>query len=598
MPLRDEILTPIPGANPGGVELRYDPLYDKIKEARREEEDIPQGDWQTVRKTADWPQVIKLTKDALVNKSKDLQLAVWLAEATLHREGFSGFRAALDMLVGLLEQHWDHLYPEIEDGDAEMRVAPLDWLGLKLEIPVKRVPLDRAGHDLLQIQESRGVPSEADASADSSKAEIRQALVAEGKKTPEEIEKGFQGTPKAWFKSLITDIEGTLEALQNLDEISRERFGDVAPNYGELRKYVEEVQRTARQLLKRKLELDPDPVGAPVAAEPEAEPVAVPAGIVLPGSVGAQLSAAPSSREDAASRIAASARFLRQSDPTNPAAYLLLRGFRWGELRAGGANPDPRLLEAPTTQTRTQLKSLLLDAKWESLLELCECVMASPQGRGWLDLQRYAVTACDELGSEYQIVAAALRGALRSLLEDLPGLVDMTLMDDTPTANRETRAWLQTIVAERAMPDDDGAASAPEIPRGRDARASALAEVRAGRTDRAIALLMREAASEKSKRGKFLLQTELASVMVSAGHHPVAQPILEEMIASVESHKLEEWESGDIVARPLALLYRCLEKADADYGARNALYLRICRLDPLQAIGFSQGSGGTTDDQA
>ncbi len=109
MPLRDELLTPIPGTNPGGAELRYDPLYDKIKEARREDEDIPQGDWQVTRKTADWPQVIKLTKDALTTKSKDLQLAVWLSEALLRREGFAGFRGAIDMLVGLLEQHWDHL---------------------------------------------------------------------------------------------------------------------------------------------------------------------------------------------------------------------------------------------------------------------------------------------------------------------------------------------------------------------------------------------------------------------------------------------------------------------------------------------------------
>lgn len=597
MPLRDEVLTPIPGANPGGAELRYDPLYDKIKEARREDEDIPQGEWQTTRKTADWPQVIKLTKDALATKSKDLQLAVWLAEATLRREGFAGFRGALDMLVGLLEQHWDHLYPEVEDGDAEMRAAPLEWLGLKLELAVKRVPLDRAGHDLIQIQESRGVPTEADASADSTRAETRQALVAEGKKTPEEIEKGFQSTPKAWFKTLVADIDGTLEALQNLDELSQERFGNVSPNYGELRKYIEEVQRTARQLLKRKLELEPDPVESSAAgtAAAEPEPVAVPAGVVLPGSVAMHVSAAPTSRDDAASRIAASAKFLRQSDPTNPAPYLLLRGFRWGELRASGRNVDPRLLEAPTTPTRTQLKSLLLDSKWEALLEMCEGVMATPQGRGWLDLQRYALTACDELGSEYQIVAAALRGALRSLLEDLPGLLDMTLMDDTPTANRETREWLKTIVTSSAETDEDGA-SEPELPRGRDPRAAALAEVRAGRADRAIALLMREAAGEKSKRGKFLLQTELANVMVGAGHHAVAQPILEELIANVESHKLEEWEAGDVVARPLALLYRVLEKADGDFATRNALYLRICRLDPLQAIGFSQG-GGASDDQ-
>jgi type VI secretion system protein ImpA len=170
----------------------------------------------------------------------------------------------------------------------------------------------------------------------------------------------------------------------------------------------------------------------------------------------------------------------------------------------------------------------------------------------------------------------------------------MTLMDDTPTANRETREWLTGLGA--AVPNDQEPAVSPELPRSRDPRAAALAEVRAGRTDRAIALLMREASSEKSHRGRFLLQTELASVMVDAGHHVVAQPILEELLSSVESHRLEEWEAGDVVARPLALLYRCLEKADGDFGTRNALYLRICRLDPLQAIGFS--NGGSADDQA
>lgn len=597
MPLRDELLGPIAGANPGGVELRYDPVYDKIKEARREDDDIPQGDWQTARKTADWPQVIKLTKDALATKSKDLQLAVWLAEAMLRREGFAGFRNAIDMIVGLLEEHWDHLYPEIEDGDVEMRAAPLEWLGMKLELPVRRVPLDRAGHDLLQLQECRKVPSEAEASGDSAKAEARQGLIDEGKKTPEEIERGFQATPKPWLKALVADIDGTLEALQNLDELSQERFGQDAPSYSRLREVIEEVQRTAKQLLKRKLELEPEPAETNGAFADES-PVALPAGIVLPGSVGVQLSAVPTSRDDAASRIAAGAKFLRQTDPASPAPYLLLRGFRWGELRASGRTPDPRLLEAPTTQTRTQLKSLLLDAKWDTLLEACENVMATPQGRGWLDLQRYALTACDELGSDYRIVGAALRGALRSLLEDLPGLVDMTLMDDTPTANGETRTWLKNIVGTNgtAAHDDGAEASVAELPRSRDPRNAAQAEVRAGRADRAIALLMREAASEKSKRARFLLQTELASIMVGAGHHGVAQPILEELIADIETYKLEEWEAGDVVARALSLLYRCLEKAGADYSSRQSLYLRICRLDPLQAIGFSQA--GATDGQA
>jgi type VI secretion system protein ImpA len=456
---------------------------------------------------------------------------------------------------------------------------------------VRRLPLDKAGHNLGQLQQANRVPTEAEAANDSGRAELRQSLIAEGKATPEDVDSAFRATPKPWLKALVADIDGCLELLQNLHEISAERFPVDGPSYRDLREALEEVQRTARQLLKRKLEVDPDPVEVVT----ESTPVSVPQGVVLPGSVGTQMSATPTSREDAASRIAASAKYLRQTDPTNPAAYLLLRGFRWGELRASGASPDPRLLEAPQTATRTQLKSLLLDSKWEGLLEACEGVMATPQGRGWLDLQRYALTACEQLGEEFLIVAAALKGALRSLLSDIPALVDMTLMDDTPTGNAETRKWLGSILEAQATataPEQSTEEVAPETLRPRGGRNAALAEVRAGRTDRAIGLLMREAASEKTKRGRFLVQTELASIMVDGGHHIVAQPILEELIGSIEGHRLEEWESGDVVARPLALLYRCLEHLDGDPGTRQALYLRICRLDPVQAIGFANGGGG------
>src|SRR5437868_6941166 len=380
---------------------------------------MPQGGWEMERKSADWSQVIKLTKDALATRSKDLQLAVWMAEAMLVREGFGGFRAALDSIVGLLEQHWDHLYPEIDDGDTEARANTLSSLGgEKMKLRVRRKPLNAAGHAVVQHQQASRVPTEADAAADSSKAELRQSLVAEGKATPEDIENGFRATPKAWLKALVADIDGCVQLLQNLDEISSERFPkEEGPSYKSLRDALEEVQRAAKQLLKRKLELEPDPIE--VTAGDAAAPVAIPEGVVLPGSVGAQLSVQPTSREDAASRIAAGAKYLRQTDPTNPAAYLLLRGFRWGELRASGSSPDPRLLEAPATPTRTQLKALLLDSKWEALLEACEGVMATPQGRGWLDLQRYVLTACEQLGSEFHVVAAALRGAVRSLLADL-----------------------------------------------------------------------------------------------------------------------------------------------------------------------------------
>ena len=71
----DEFLQPIAEASPSGVDLRYDPVYDNIKEARRQDDDLNQGAWQTERKLADYPKVINLAGTALKKKSKDLHLA-------------------------------------------------------------------------------------------------------------------------------------------------------------------------------------------------------------------------------------------------------------------------------------------------------------------------------------------------------------------------------------------------------------------------------------------------------------------------------------------------------------------------------------------
>lgn len=607
MALRDELLVPIPGANPAGAELRYDPVYDKIKEARREDDDAPQGDWQTERKVADWPLVIKLAKEALSKKSKDLQLAVWLTEAMLKREGIAGLRAGLDLLDGMVEQYWDGLYPAIDDGDVEMRAAPLEWAGSRLDLIVRQAAANRSGHTFLQYTASRLIPTESQAAEDDDKRLAREAAIADGKLSPEDFDAGFAATPKAWYKTLAADIAGSLETLRQLDERSQERFGPDAPSFSKLRGALEEVQRATATLLKRKLELEPDPpefnpTGTAPGADIGAPPIPnfvidAPAVASAPAASSARsIAAEAASPDDAAARIVSAARYLRQANPYNPAPYLLLRGFRWGELRANGQQVDPRLLEAPTTQTRTQLKMLLLDGKWKELIEACEGVMGTPQGRGWLDLQRYALTACESLEAGYHFVARAIRAELRTLLADLPQLLDMTLMDDTPTANSETRAWLRNVVLSEgaaiaaASTNGDASAEHDAEPRPRDARALAAAEARAGRTERGIAILTRELEREKTRRGRFLYQTQLAKIMVDAGHEAVAKPLLEELIGSIEAHKLEEWEAGDLVAQPLALLYRCLEKLDGDSDIKQSLYLRICRLDPLQAISFANGS--------
>jgi type VI secretion system protein ImpA len=593
MPLPEDLLTPIAETRPGGDDVRYDPIYDQIKEARREDEDLPTGGWDTTRKTADWALVVKLGSEVLARRSKDLQVAVWLAEAHLRREGYPGLSESLALIRGLLEQFWDNLYPEIEDGDSEFRAAPLDWLGSRLDLAVKSVPLNRSGHSFFDYLQSRAVGYENEAGKQESRAEAIQ----EGKLTAEDFDKGFDATPKSWYRELVTGLEASLAELDRLDEISHDRFQEYAPGYGGLRNSLEEVLRTGKQLLGRKLELDPDPIqmDEPAAADTEHGPeyAGTPgddphAAAASTNSEGGNLPLEPSSYADAAQRVIAAARFLRRTEPTSPTPYLMLRALRWGELRVGGGAVDPKLLEAPPGAVRTQLRGFLLDGKWAQLLETAESVMATGAGRGWLDLQRYVVRSCAELGADYTGVQRAVLGELRALLAEVPGLLDMTLMDDMPTANPETRAWLQGEVLGTGTEDPDGdSPSIAAVLNGGPDRvlARALSEVKAGRVNRAVEVLMRELDRETSRRGRFLRQAQLAAIMVDSGLESVATPILEEMLEVIESHRLEEWEAGPLVAQPLALLYRCLKTdEDNNYSTMNTLYLRLCRLDPVQAI--------------
>src|SRR5688500_13923073 len=127
MPLREDLLTPIPGDNPAGVDLREDKIWDVIKEARREEVDAPQGDYKAERKVADWALVVRETSNAIATRSKDLQLAVWLIEASFYRESFAGLAQSVRATAQLIVKFWDGLYPALEDGDAGYRISLLEF---------------------------------------------------------------------------------------------------------------------------------------------------------------------------------------------------------------------------------------------------------------------------------------------------------------------------------------------------------------------------------------------------------------------------------------------------------------------------------------
>jgi len=606
MPLQEDLLNPIAGDNPSGQDVRYDTkllVYDKIKEARREDDNLAQGAWEHERKVADFASVRKLAQEALATRTKDLQLAAWLAEAALRTEGFPGLRQGLVLCHGLIDKFWDTLYPPLEDGDPELRAAPLDWLGSALEIPLKNTPLVSAGYDWLKLKESRVVGYEDQAKSDKDK-KARAKLLAEGKLAPEAFDKAFVETPKGFYLQAEKDLDSCLVALKSLDEMCTAKFGDAAPSLGKLQIALEEVRHAVHTLLEKKRETEPDPVEEPPAAaatDGAGGTVAAGGSVAHPGApaivISVMTSSEPADRREVIASVARAAAFLRKREPHSPAPYLMMRGLRWGELRAAAKLADATLLEAPPTELRQQVKRLALSQKWGELLEMAENAMSLPCSRAWLDLQRLVVEACTGLGSEYEPVAAAIRSELLSLLNDVPQLLDASLLDDTPAANNETKAWLKQLSerpaaapateasGESVAPPSAGQGPTPSWPaKATDGYALAQEALKAGQAETAFEIMQKEIAGQRSGRGRFERKLQLVQLCVAAGKDAIAQPLLDDLAAAIDTHKLEEWEDKEMVAAALMTVMTLSKKIQGNAVEKQKLFERICRLDPVRAL--------------
>lgn len=132
IPIND-LVNPISGENPCGISLRYEPIYDQIREARREDDDsVSYGIWQRELKRADWFRVENLCCDVLQHQTKDLQIAGWLAEAWIQLDDINGLSRGIELISKLSDSFWDHIHPTIKAGDLEYRSQFFDWLNKNL----------------------------------------------------------------------------------------------------------------------------------------------------------------------------------------------------------------------------------------------------------------------------------------------------------------------------------------------------------------------------------------------------------------------------------------------------------------------------------
>jgi type VI secretion system protein ImpA len=344
----DALLAPIDGENPAGESLRYEGTYDKIKEARREDEVLEQGAWQKDLKVADWAEVIKLSTQALKTKTKDLQIAAWLVEGLVKYERndrIAGLRDGLKLVRGLQEQFWENFYPEIDPEDDEGPLAPranvVEAMEARLGVVLRDVPLTNgAGLKLSynQWEQSKqfDVPENLDA-LDSEQAqrvaELKARAQAEGKVTSEDWRKSKNATPRDHVEQRLELLNECWDEFKALDELHNEKYQREAPAMRSLQKTLDDLKTVVERLAKEKRAAEPRaddaPQGDDAAEGDEAQSVGATngagGGVAIPAG-------AVKSRQEALRRLSEVAEFFRQTEPHSPVSYLVQRAVRWGQM--------------------------------------------------------------------------------------------------------------------------------------------------------------------------------------------------------------------------------------------------------------------------
>ena len=320
------LLAPISPDAPAGESLRYEGTYDRIGQARIEDDPVlAQGVWKVALKRADWPNVAKMCIEAIETKSKDLQVAAWLTEALVHINGFAGMNDGLRAITALCDTYWDTLFPRSDPEDIEYKLAPLVWINEKIPVLLKLLPITSPQSDDSKPYcwadweiACRPLPP----GTGKGKSEVStQAMFQQSAMLPS----------TEHFVALLADVEASMDAVDGLESFFQDRCDDQAPSLRQIWKVLESVRGFMVSTLSQR--------NVPAAFSPVADAVAPPDGSALDPSAG-EYTGPIRNRADAYRRLAEAADYLARTEPHSPAPYLVRRAIAWGSMRLEDLLPE------------------------------------------------------------------------------------------------------------------------------------------------------------------------------------------------------------------------------------------------------------------
>ena len=299
------LLAPINAESPSGADLEYDPAYIALESEAQGKPEQQFGDTVIPAVEPDWAQITE-QGCALLERSKDVRVAMLLLRAATRRQGLVGFGIGLHLLHGLLERFWDDIHPQLDaddDNDPTMRVnalAPL-WDDALVLRDLYDARLGEArGIGLIRVRDV---------------AIARNALAGASNYTPAQV----QGALELLLPQdalLVDAMRESAKAVLQLQQLVEERSGrSEAIDLSRLRTVAQVLRLAATEAGGASTE--------PSDSAPEAGTDAAIDAVASGSGVGTRNELM--TRQDALAMLDRVIHFLQQTEPGNPAPLLIER---------------------------------------------------------------------------------------------------------------------------------------------------------------------------------------------------------------------------------------------------------------------------------
>ncbi len=316
----EELLRELSPDSPCGDNLEYDEAFGELERSAQSKPEQQFGNTVIPGEEPDHREVKKLALD-LVQRTKDLRVAVLLARALVHTDSFAGLNDALALIRGYLERYWDRVHPLLDpedDNDPTLRINIVCSLcdPKNMLLPLQRTPLVsslKAGRfGLIHVAMAKGDrPPDPDAPAPPDPALIEAAFLDAD---PDQLRTTRQAIHSA------AEHSRQIEQLVTR-EVGASRAGSLSP----LTDLLQEAGKILGDQISRRGLTEPD---AGTAVEVESSPTAAEDAPVKAEKSLASNNFDIRSRHDVVRVLDLICTYYEQYEPSSPVPLLLLRAKR------------------------------------------------------------------------------------------------------------------------------------------------------------------------------------------------------------------------------------------------------------------------------